>query len=469
MKPRFVLVMLLLLALAVPASILAQAAKTEIYSIDTMTLTNKQILTGAKDGKPARIGGELRLPQGKGPFPAVVLVHGSGGVGSNADQWSREFNSIGIAAFLPDSFTGRGILDTRADQSQLDHLGMMYDAYRALELLSRHPLIDPSRIAIMGFSKGGVAALRSSMKRFQRIYGPPNVEFVAYLPFYPASCNWSLLEEDQVSDRPIRIFHGGGDDWVPVEPCRGYAERLRQLGKDAQITVYPGARHAFDSPLLPAVLPLPTAQNGGRCSVKEQAGGELTNVDTGKPFTLQDACVTRGASIGFDPVANREAQKAVKAFLIDTFKLNLTAAQMKEQLVGTYRLVSVQQIVTATGETRDMYGKTPQGYIVYGPDGRMMVLFVKDERPKPGDLSTMTDQVRADLFRSMVAYSGTYDFDGKSVTHHIDVSWNANWTGTDQIRNVRFDGRRVVLTTIPAPLSTDGKFGVSVLTWEKVD
>jgi hypothetical protein len=64
---------------------------------------------------------------------------------------------------------------------------------------------------------------------------------------------------------------------------------------------------------------------------------------------------------------------------------------MKEQLVGTYRLVSVQQIVTATGETRDMYGKTPQGYIVYGPDGRMMVLFVKDERPKPGDLSTMTD------------------------------------------------------------------------------
>jgi dienelactone hydrolase len=169
MKPRFVLVMLLLLALAVPASILAQAANTEIYSIDTMTLTNKQILTGAKDGKPARIGGELRMPQGKGPFPAVVLVHGSGGVGSNADQWSREFNSIGIAAFLPDSFTGRGILDTRADQSQLDHLGMMYDAYHALELLSRHPLIDPSRIAIMGFSKGGVAALRSSMKRFQRI------------------------------------------------------------------------------------------------------------------------------------------------------------------------------------------------------------------------------------------------------------------------------------------------------------
>ena len=143
--------------------------------------------------------------------------------------------------------------------------------------------------------------------------------------------------------------------------------------------------------------------------------------------------------------------------------------QTTNPLVGTYRLVSVQQIVTATGETRDMYGKAPQGYIIYGRDGRMMVIFVKDERPQPSDLAKMTDQERASLFKSMVAYSGTYDFDGKSVTHHIDVSWNQNWTGTDQVRNVRFDGRKVVLTTVPAPLSTDGKFGVSVLTWEKVD
>jgi len=146
-----------------------------------------------------------------------------------------------------------------------------------------------------------------------------------------------------------------------------------------------------------------------------------------------------------------------------------SAAQPPNQLVGTYRLVSVQQTVTATGETRDMYGKTPQGYIVYGPDGRMMVLFVKDERPKPVDLATMTDQVRADLFRSMTAYSGTYDFDGKTVIHHVDVSWNQNYTGTDQVRNVRFEGRRVILTTNVKPLSTDGKVGMSVLTFEIVD
>ena len=123
----------------------------------------------------------------------------------------------------------------------------------------------------------------------------------------------------------------------------------------------------------------------------------------------------------------------------------------------------------ATGETTDILGKAPQGYIIYGRDGRMMVLFVADGRPKPSDLATMTDQERADLFRTMIAYSGTYEFDGKTVTHHVDVSWNQIWTGTHQKRNVELDGRSLVITTNPTPHPMDGKVSVTVLTWKKVD
>ena len=146
-----------------------------------------------------------------------------------------------------------------------------------------------------------------------------------------------------------------------------------------------------------------------------------------------------------------------------------THAQAINQLTGTYRLTSFKTTVVATGESKDAFGKTPQGYIIYGRDGRMMTLFVKDDRPKPSDLATMTDQERTDLFKTMVAYCGTYDFDGKTVTHHIDVSFNQIWAGTNQVRNVTFEGRKVVLTTIPAPALFDGKVSVSVLTWEKVD
>ena len=470
MKLRLVIVTLVILALAVPVQMLAQAAKTEIYSFDTMTLTDKQFLTGdVKDGRPARITGELRLPLGSGPFPAVVLVHGSGGIGANADNWARDFNSIGVAAFLLDCFTGRGIVQTVTDQSLVGNLAMTYDSYRALELLSKHPRIDSSRIAIMGFSKGGFPALRASMKRFQQMYGPPNVEFAAYLPFYGGSCANSFFEDEQVSDRPIRMFQGQKDDYNFAEPCQKYAERLKRAGKDVQITIYPDARHAFDNPLLPAVLSYPDAVVITHCSLKERVGGEMINPDTGKPFTWQDACLTRGASVGFDANAYGEAKKAVKAFLTDTFKLTPTAAQLRSQLAGTYRLISNQVTVVATGESRDGLGKTPHGYITYGRDGRMMVLLVKDARPKPKDLAAMTDQARADLFRTMVAYAGTYDFDGKTVTHHIEVSWNEIWTGTKQVRHVRFDGHRLVLSTDPHPEPRDGQVITSVLTFEKVD
>jgi dienelactone hydrolase len=299
----------------------AHTARIEVHSFDTVTLTNKQFLTGAKDGKPARIGGELRLPPGTGRFPAVILVHGSDGVGANVDLWAQELNGIGVAAFLLDSFTGRGIVQTITDQSQLGFLAMIVDAYRALELLSNHPRIDAARIAVMGFSRGGFVALYSSMRRFQRLYGPANVEFAAYLPFY-GPCGTRFIDDEQLSDRPIRIFHGAADDFVPVEPCQRYVERLRRAGKDVQLTVYPGARHAFDNPLFQPVRSLPDAEVSTRCRREERAGGEIINLDTGQPFSRSDACVTRGATVGYDPHGHAESVKAVKEFLKSTWKLS---------------------------------------------------------------------------------------------------------------------------------------------------
>jgi hypothetical protein len=144
-------------------------------------------------------------------------------------------------------------------------------------------------------------------------------------------------------------------------------------------------------------------------------------------------------------------------------------AQATDQLYGTWRLVSFTRTIVATGETTDIFGKASHGFISYSRDGRMIVLYVKDQRPKPTDLAKMTDQERADLFKTMVAYGGTYTFDGKTITHHVDISWNQIWTGTDQLRNIRFVGRKVILSTNPQPSSIDGKMSISVLAWEKLE
>jgi hypothetical protein len=149
--------------------------------------------------------------------------------------------------------------------------------------------------------------------------------------------------------------------------------------------------------------------------------------------------------------------------------LNSNSAKAgNEELYGTWRLVSNTRTVIATGETSDLFGKVPQGFINYGPDGRLLVIIVAEKRPKPAVIEKMTDQERTELFKTMVAYGGTYKYDGKTVTHQIDISWNENWTGTSQVRNVKLEGRRLILSTNPAPHALDGKVSISVLTWERV-
>jgi hypothetical protein len=96
------------------------AARTEVRPIETLTLTDQQFLTGDKSGKAAVIAGELRLPQGaSGRLPAVVLMHGSGGAGPREEFWSKTFNEMGIASFLVDSFSGRGLTSVSANQAML--------------------------------------------------------------------------------------------------------------------------------------------------------------------------------------------------------------------------------------------------------------------------------------------------------------------------------------------------------------
>ena len=134
---------------------------------------------------------------------------------------------------------------------------------------------------------------------------------------------------------------------------------------------------------------------------------------------------------------------------------------------GTYRLISSTRTIVATGQVEDAFGSDPIGYITYGKDHRMTVLIVKRDRPKP-TFKTLNDAQKISLFDSMAAYCGTYTFDGKTVLHTIDASWNEILTGTTQMRSVKKEGRRLIYTTTASPAPTDGQISTSTLIWEKV-
>jgi dienelactone hydrolase len=305
---------------AAPQAPPAQAARMEIHSFPSMTLTDQAFLTGRKEGKPVTIAGELRLPRlGTDRLPAVVLLHGSGGVSGNVLDWVQDLNAMGVATFVLDSFTPRGIVNTLNDQDQLGRLAMIIDAYHALDVLAKHPRIDPSRIVLMGFSRGGQAALLSSLKRFQRLQGIAGQEFAAYIVFYPP-CNTTFRGDEDLADKPIRIFHGSADDYVPIAPCRTYVERLKAKGKDVQLTEYAGAGHVFDGRMFKKPLKLEKAQTARRCECAEAENGVIVNVKTKQPFTWADPCVEYGPTVAYNEKAATEAKKAVKDFITTTLK-----------------------------------------------------------------------------------------------------------------------------------------------------
>jgi dienelactone hydrolase len=269
---------------------------------------------------PVRITANFHSPKACARVPAVVLLHGSGGIGGNIPGWVAALNAIGVAVLIVDSFSGRGITQTITDQTLLSSFSMMLDAYRGLEFLTQHPEIDPARIAVLGFSKGGIAALYSSMRRFQKMWSKPGLEFAAYMAFY-TRCDAPLLDDENVSDHPIRLFHGAADDYVPVVPTRAYVERLRRAGKDVQLTVYEGARHVFDNPLNPEVLEVPGAAVSNNCRRAEIEPGNIVNLATGNPFSWNDSCVTRGATVGHNPKAREAAIKSVQQFFQTLWQL----------------------------------------------------------------------------------------------------------------------------------------------------
>jgi len=316
----FISVLFFALLVSIPSVGHAQVARMEIHPFQSVTLTDQQFLLGEKNGKPVTLAGELRIPRpGNDRLPVVILLHSSGGIGGYVTDWEADLHAMGVATFIIDSFTARGIVNTTYDQTQLGRLAMIFDAYRALELLAKHPRIDPARIAVMGFSRGGQAALYASLKRFQRMYGPSNLEFATYIAFFP-DCTTTYHSDTEVSDRPIRIFHGTADDSNPVAASRAYVERLKAKGKDVHLTEYEGAAHHFPRQEYKKPVKLEKALTTRQCQLAEAENGIVINVKTKEPFTYADPCVQRGPTFAYDEKAATESRKTIKELLTTVLK-----------------------------------------------------------------------------------------------------------------------------------------------------
>ncbi len=134
-------------------------------------------------------------------------------------------------------------------------------------------------------------------------------------------------------------------------------------------------------------------------------------------------------------------------------------------LLGTWKLKSCT-VTTASGQRFTPFGANPTGYLSYSADGRMQALGAASGRKVPS-APTPSENVRAALHDTMFAYAGTYSVEAGKVTHHVDISWNEAWTGTDQIRHFEVNKNTLTLTTRIADPATDTE-SLYALVWEKV-
>jgi dienelactone hydrolase len=196
---------------------------------------------------PEALQGLLRMPEGSGPSPAVVLLHGCGGGWRELDErWGKLLVEWGYVTLTIDRFETRGITHTCRSGLPLSN---MHDAYRALEFLVGLSSVDPNRVAMAGFSQGAMLALLS-VERGQ-IERSAREKFRAAIAFYPP-----CLAIKGNMTVPTLILVGELDDWAPADECRNLAEgrddwgisREKGQGIPIEIVVYPGAHHDFDVP-----------------------------------------------------------------------------------------------------------------------------------------------------------------------------------------------------------------------------
>lgn len=195
----------------------------------------------ALPGKQVTLNGTLYKPEGNGPFPAVVLLHGCSGVKQRAHIWASRLKSWGYVAFIVDSFGPRGVYNDCGRRKAVSKMDRTLDAHSAKSYLAGLPFVDLNRIGVMGFSQGGSMTISSVDVYFMDLLLPgKNDYFKLAIAFYPY-CN-SLLDK---FNAPLLILIGEKDDWTPAHLCSGNMPKGKTK-HEVILKIYPGAYHDFD-------------------------------------------------------------------------------------------------------------------------------------------------------------------------------------------------------------------------------
>ncbi|MDG2396563.1 MAG: acetylxylan esterase [Flavobacteriaceae bacterium] len=281
------------------------------------------IISNLDNQKKQKVHGKLVIPKDslnqEKKYPLVIGVAGSLGWGEHHYKYLKMYQEMGIATFELNSFKSRGILSTVGTQNKITIAAMILDAYKALEVLSKHPNIDKNRISITGWSLGGGVTLFSAWLPLKEAINK-ELSFASHLAFYPPC----FIDPDNTnfSKSPIHILIGELDNWTPSAPCLDLVNKLKTK-TNIDLTVYKDSYHSFDreSP----VIRDENAYNFSDCTFRLDEKGNVLmnyfNIAMSNPFLQKIGfmmCVSRGVFFGGNAKAREKSYNFSKEFMRKT-------------------------------------------------------------------------------------------------------------------------------------------------------
>lgn len=193
-------------------------------------------------------------PAGPGPFPAVIALHGCGGLfnrhghpSARHADWGERLAAQGFLVAMPDSFQSRGLGSQCAVSGRQVRPGRerVADLMAVRGWLLSQPDVKPDAISLLGWSNGGSTVLAAVRRDRRPADGKP--DFARAVAFYPG-CRVQAETRSFNARLPLLILIGEADDWTPAAPCETLARLASGQGDAVEIRTYPNAFHDFDHP-----------------------------------------------------------------------------------------------------------------------------------------------------------------------------------------------------------------------------
>ena len=271
----------------------------------------------------------LYLPAGASAshrVPAVVLLHGSvGNIRERGRRYGAPLAALGVAVLVPETYAARTDLGRSFLGRALHITETMFDAdaYAGLRTLAAYPGIDASRIALVGFSYGGMATEYAMYRTVaDRLAPPSGPHFVAHVAYY-APCI-ARFDDSRTTGAPLLMMYGGKDQLIHPARCEQVAGDLSRGGSAVTITVFPNAVHQWDGELAPRLI----GRHLADCAFRVARDGTVHDARTGIAMTgalsrglILLACTGRRPwPIGRDAAAASQSDGDLERFLGSAFR-----------------------------------------------------------------------------------------------------------------------------------------------------